>query len=60
MSYGVGHRCGSDLAWLWLWHRLVATALIPPLAWKPLYSVGFGPKKRQEKKGGSIVSQLPT
>ena len=25
-------RCGSDLALLWLWHRLAAAALIRPLA----------------------------
>ena len=25
---GVGCRHGSDLAWLWLWCRLVATSLI--------------------------------
>ena len=39
MSYGVGHRRGSDLVFLWLWHRLqmwlgfhvaVATAPIDP------------------------------
>ena len=31
----VGHRHGSDLAWLWLWLwcRPAATALIRPLAW---------------------------
>ena len=22
VSCGVGHRCGSDLAWLWLWPQL--------------------------------------
>ena len=25
---GVDHRYGSDLAWLWLWCRLAAVALI--------------------------------
>ena len=25
---GVGCRCSSDLAWLWLWHKLAAVALI--------------------------------
>ena len=34
MSCGVGHRHGSDLALLWLWHRLVATVPIRPLAWE--------------------------
>ena len=33
MSCGVGHRYGLDLAFLWLWHRLAAAALIQPLAW---------------------------
>ena len=28
VSYGVGHRRGSDPALLWLWCRLVATAPI--------------------------------
>ena len=41
MSCGVGLRCGSDVALLWLWHRsLAATALIQPLAWEPPYAVG--------------------
>ena len=35
MNCGVGCRCGSDPALLWLWHRLVATAPIRPLAWEP-------------------------
>ena len=24
----IGHRCGLDPAWLWLWCRLAATALM--------------------------------
>ena len=28
MSCGVGHRCSTDLALLWLWHRRAATAPI--------------------------------
>ena len=52
MSCGVGCRRGSDLALLWLWHWLVATAPIRPLAWEPPYAVGVAPKreKRQKKK----------
>ena len=38
MSCGVGCRRGLDLALLWLWRRLVATALIGPLAWEPPYA----------------------
>ena len=40
MSCGIGHRCGSDTAFLWLWCRPEATALIRPLAWEPTYAVG--------------------
>ena len=28
VSCGVGHRCGSDLMLLWLWHRPAVVALI--------------------------------
>ena len=38
MSCGVGRRCNSDPALLWLWHRLVAAAPIRPLAWEPPYA----------------------
>ena len=41
MSCGVGHRCGSDLVLLWLWHRQVATALIGSLAWELPYAAGL-------------------
>ena len=56
MSCGVGHSCGLDLAWLWLWHRLAATALITPLAWGSPYATGAAlkgqkrPKKPKTKK----------
>ena len=38
MSCGVVHRRGSDPKLLWLWHKLVATAPIRPLAWEPPYA----------------------
>jgi len=38
VSCGVGCRRGLDPALLWLWRRLVATALIQPLAWEPPYA----------------------
>ena len=47
MSCGVGHRHGSDLALLWLWHRPAAVALIGPLAWEHPYAVGAALKKKQ-------------
>ena len=50
MSCGVGCRRGSDLALLWLWRRLVATALIRPLAWEPPYAAGAAQKKAKKTK----------
>ena len=50
MSYGVGHKHGSDLALLWLWYRPEAVAPIRPLAWEPLYAVGVALKKKKRKK----------
>ena len=47
VSCGVGRRHGSDLAWLRLWHRLAAEALIQPLAWEPPCATGVA-LKRQE------------
>ena len=51
MSYGVGHRHGSDLMLLWLWGRPAAAALIGPLAWEPPYAAGAAQEiaKRQNK-----------
>ena len=40
MSCAEGRRHGSDPTLLWLWRRLVATALIQPLAWEPPYTAG--------------------
>ena len=45
VSRGVGCRRGSDRTLLWLWCRPVATALIGPLAWEPLYAVGQALKR---------------
>ena len=50
MSCAVGHRRVSDLALLWLWHRLAATALIQPLAWEPPCAVGVALKSQKKKK----------
>ena len=38
VSCGVGHRCGSGLALLWLWCRRAATAPTRPLAWETPYA----------------------
>ena len=52
VSCGVGRRLGSEPELLWLWCRLVATALIRPLAWEPPYAAGAAQEiaKRQKKK----------
>ena len=50
MSCGVGHRLGSDPAWLWLWCRPAATALIRPLAWEPPYAAGMALEKAKDQK----------
>ena len=63
LSCGVGCRLGLDPALLWLWCRLVAAALIRPLAWEPPYAEGvaqeiakrkkkYKKKKQKGKKGG--------
>ena len=54
VSCGVGRRCHSDLALMWLWHRLAAVAPIRLLAWEPPYAAGAA-LKRQKKKKKEIV-----
>ena len=49
MSGGVGHRCNSDLALLWLWCRPSAVALIQPLAWELPYATDVALKKKKEQ-----------
>ena len=45
VSCDVGRRRGSDLALLWLWYRLAATARIRPLAWELPYATGVALKR---------------
>ena len=57
VSRGVGHRCGSDPAWLWLWGRPAAVVLIRPLAWELPYAMAAAlkrPKKKKKKKKKDI------
>jgi len=49
VSCGVGCRCGSDPELLWLWHRLVATAPIQPLAWESPYAAGAAQEIAKKK-----------
>ena len=46
MSCGVGRRHGLDPVLLWLWCRLVAVALIRPLAWELPYAAGASLKSK--------------
>ena len=50
MNCGVGHRHSSDPALLWLWHRLLAIALIGPLAREPPYATGAALKRQKRPK----------
>ena len=50
MSCGIGCRCGSDPALLWLWCRPVAAAPIHPLSWGLPYAVGAALKSKKKKK----------
>ena len=55
MSCGVGRRCGSDPALLWLWRRLTATAPIRPLAWESPYAVGAAQEMAKKDKKLKII-----
>ena len=50
MSCGVGCRCSSDPALLWLWHRPATVAPIQPLAWEPPYAVGVALEEAKIQK----------
>ena len=49
VSCGVGHRRGSDLAWLWLWCRLADAVLIRPQPGN-LHMPQVCPEKERKKK----------
>ena len=49
MSYDVGRRRVSDLTLLWLWHKLAAAALIPPLVWELPYAIPAAIKSKKIK-----------
>ena len=50
MSCGVGGRLGWDLALMCLWPKLVAAALIWPLAWELPYALEKKKKRERESK----------
>ena len=53
MSCGVNCRHGLDLALLWLWSRLAATALIRPLAWGPPYAASAALEKAERQNNNN-------
>ena len=66
MSCGVGFRCSSDPAFLWLWCRPVATAPIRPLAWELPYAEGAALEKakkqnnnNKKKDRAEVLSSVP-
>ena len=48
MSCSVGHRCGSDLALLWLWHKAAAIGPFWPLAWEPPCAMGVALRSKKQ------------
>ena len=55
MSSGVGRRRGLDPAWLCLWCRLAAAALIQLLAWESPYTTDAALKSIKKKKATDKV-----
>ena len=49
-SCGVGLRCVSDLALLWLWRRPVAAIPVQPLACEPPYASDAALKSQKKEK----------
>ena len=46
----MGRRLGLDPAFLWLWRRPMATALMGPQAGDPPYAAGAAQKKEKKQK----------
>ena len=58
MSCGVGRRHSSHLAFLWLWCRLVAVALIQPLAWELSYATCVAQKEKREGESSLDLTSM--
>ena len=46
----MGHRCSSDPALLWLWHRPAGAAWIQQLAGELPYATGVAPERKKESR----------
>ena len=60
MSCGVCRKHSLDPAWLWLWCRLEAAALIQPLDWELPYATGVALKRQKTKKKSEDIMIPPT
>ena len=49
----------KNLAWLWLWCRPAATALLPPLAWELPCAAGAALKRQKTKKKKKKICMSP-
>ena len=58
MSCGVGHRHGSGLTWLWLWHRPEVPAPLGPLAWEPPYAAGVALKDKKTTTTKELSNEI--
>ena len=61
MSCDVGHRCGLDLALMWLWCRLAAVVPMRPLAWELPYAEGAALKTNKltnKKKPQNLLETI--
>ena len=54
-SWGLDHRCSSDLVLLWLWCRPAATVLIRPLSITPQV---LALKRKKEKKKKKRLNKI--
>ena len=57
MSWGMGHRCGSDLVLLWLWHKPAAAAPVQLLAWEFPYAADAALKWKSKTKQKNIYTR---
>ena len=58
MSCGVGCRCSSDPALLWLWHKLAASAPIWPLIWELPHALHVALKNKKKRKDEQFFSMI--
>ena len=56
MSCGVGHKCGLDMALLWLWCGPAAVAPIRPLGWELPYAADAALEKTKKKTKTKTLS----